>query len=100
MLKLDGGSGAILWKLQPVPWTRDADPDWAATPVVTRTSCGPLTVATMKGGYTHAVYTDTGTVAWSFPFVTGGLPFTYGDHGDSGWTGGRPSAPARGRRWP
>jgi len=90
MLKLDGGTGSILWKLQPVPWGRDADPDWAATPLVARTSCGSVTVAPMKDGYTHAVNTNTGVVAWSFPFVTGGLPFTYGDHGDWGWT--RPAA--------
>jgi outer membrane protein assembly factor BamB len=90
MLKLNGSTGAVLWKLQPVPWSRDDDPDWAATPVVTRTSCGTLTVAPMKDGYTHAVNTATGAVAWSFPFVTGGLPFTYGDHGDWGWT--RPAA--------
>jgi len=90
MLKLDGTTGSILWKLQPVPWSRDDDPDWAATPTVTDATCGPLTVATMKDGYTHAVNTTTGTVAWSFPFVTGGLPFTYGDHGDWGWT--RPAA--------
>jgi outer membrane protein assembly factor BamB len=90
MLKLDGSTGGILWKLQPVPWARDDDPDWAGTPVVTQTSCGTLAVATMKDGYTHAVNTNTGAVAWSFPFVTGGLPFTYGDHGDWGWT--RPAA--------
>lgn len=73
-----------------MPWALDADPDWAATPAVSRTSCGSLTVAPMKDGYTHAVNTDTGAVVWSFPFVTGGLPFTYGDHGDWGWT--RPAA--------
>jgi outer membrane protein assembly factor BamB len=90
MLKVNGATGAILWKLQPVPWGLDIDPDWAATPVVARTSCGTLAVAPMKDGYTHAVKADTGTVAWSFPFVTGGLPFTYGDHNDWGWT--RPAA--------
>lgn len=90
MLRLNGSTGAVVWKLQPVPWALDDDPDWAGTPVVTRTSCGGLTVATMKDGYTHAVRTNTGAIAWSFPFVTGGLPFTYGDHGDWGWT--RPAA--------
>jgi len=90
MLKLDGSSGTVLWKLQPVPWSLDADPDWAATPLVTETSCGPLAISPMKDGYTHAVNADTGALAWSFPFVTGGLPFTYGDHGDWGWT--RPAA--------
>jgi outer membrane protein assembly factor BamB len=90
MLRLNGATGAIVWKLQPVPWALDLDPDWAATPLVVETSCGSLTVSTMKDGYTHAVRTNPGTVAWSFPFVTGGLPFTYGDHGDWGWT--RPAA--------
>ncbi len=90
MLKLDGATGAIAWKVQPVPWSLDDDPDWAATPLVARTSCARLTIATMKDGYTHAVNADTGAVAWSFPFVTGGLPFTYGDHSDWGWT--RPAA--------
>lgn len=90
MLKLDGSTGVILWNIQPVPWSLDDDPDWAATPVVGQTSCGTLSVATMKDGYTHAVNVDTGTVAWSFPYVTGGLPFTYGDHNDWGWT--RPAA--------
>jgi outer membrane protein assembly factor BamB len=90
MLKLDGATGAILWKLQPVPWGLDRDPDWAATPLVARMSCGKLAVAPMKDGYTHAVNAETGAVAWSFPFVTGGLPFTYGDHNDWGYT--RPAA--------
>src|SRR6266487_3383146 len=90
MLKLDGASGAIQWKLQPVPWALDADPDWAGTPLVAKTSCGTLAVGTMKDGYTHAVTAGSGTVAWSFPYVTGGLPFTYGLHGDWGWT--RPAA--------
>ena len=86
LLKLNGSTGAILWKLQPVPWSLDDDPDWAGSPSVIRTSCGTLTAATMKDGYTHAVNSSSGAVAWSFPFVTGGLPFTYGDHGDWGWT--------------
>lgn len=90
MLKLNGSTGAILWKVQPVPWSLDDDPDWAGTPVVAETHCGVLSVGTMKDGYTHAVHAATGVVAWSFPFVTGGLPFTYGDHGDWGWT--RPDA--------
>jgi outer membrane protein assembly factor BamB len=90
LIKLDGSTGGMQWKLQPVPWALDDDPDWAGTPLATGTSCGQLTVATMKDGYTHAVNTTTGVVAWSFPFVTGGLPFTYGTHGDWGFT--RPAA--------
>ncbi len=89
-LRLDGATGAIAWKLQPVPWAMDEDPDWAATPLVTRTSCGTLAVSPMKDGWTHAVRADTGAVAWSFPYVTGGLPFTYGTHGDSRYL--RPAA--------
>jgi outer membrane protein assembly factor BamB len=89
-LKLDGTTGAIAWKLQPVPWAMDDDPDWAATPLVTRTSCGRLAVAPMKDGWTHAVRADTGSVLWSFPYVTGGLPFTYGSHGDTRYL--RPAA--------
>jgi outer membrane protein assembly factor BamB len=90
MLELDGASGAIQWALQPVPWILDADPDWAGTPLVAKTSCGTLAVGTQKDGYTHAVNVGSGAVAWSFPYVTGGLPFTYGYHGDWGWT--RPAA--------
>ena len=71
MLKLNGSTGGVLWKLQPVPWALDVDPDWAATPLVARTSCGRLTVAPMKDGYTHAVNADTGAVVWSFPFEIG-----------------------------
>jgi outer membrane protein assembly factor BamB len=89
-LRLDGATGAIAWKLQPVPWAMDEDPDWAATPLVTRTTCGTLAVSPMKDGWTHAVHVDTGTVAWSFPHVTGGLPFTYGTHGDTRYL--RPAA--------
>ncbi len=90
MLKLDGSSGAIVWSLQPVPWALDQDPDWAGTPLVAKTSCGTLAVGTQKDGYTHGVSVGSGAVAWSFPYVTGGLPFTYGLHGDWGWT--RPAA--------
>jgi len=86
MLRLNPSTGAISWHVQPVPWSLDDDPDWAGTPVVSKTSCGTLAVGTMKDGWTHALDAGTGTVHWSFPYVTGGLPFTYGSHGDNGYT--------------
>ena len=86
MLSLNPANGAIIWSEQPVPWSLDADPDWAGTPVVTETTCGTLAVGTMKDGWTHAFDAHTGAVRWSFPFVVGGLPFSYANHGDNGYT--------------
>jgi len=92
LLSLDGNSGAVVWKHQPVPFSMDNDPDWSATPAVTwPTSCANLIVATEKDGWTWGVNeTSTSTaasVAWAFPpgpWSTGG--FHPGDgtvHGDT-----------------
>lgn len=89
MLKLDPNTGAILWKLQPVPYALDGDPDWASGAALINSSCGPMSVSTMKDGWSYAVATGgTSPVApavfWQFPPT--GIPFTTGDgttHGDS-----------------
>lgn len=89
LLRLDSGTGAIVWKLQPVPFALDDDPDWAAGATVMSASCGTLVLSTMKDGWTYAVNAGSGTsgspsVRWQFPST--GLPFTPADgtvHGDS-----------------
>jgi outer membrane protein assembly factor BamB len=98
MIRLDGASGNMIWKFQPVPWSLDDDPDWAAVPTIQSASCGIRAVAPMKDGYTHAL--DIGPSAptgdpvalalslrrWSFPPAA--IPFMGGDHGDIRYTRG------------
>lgn len=67
MLRLDPNSGAVAWKHQPVPFSMDDDPDWAAGANITWTSCGTYAVSTQKDGWTWAVDAGTGAVRWSFP---------------------------------
>lgn len=88
LLKLDADDGAIDWKLQPVPYELDGDPDWASGASIMLTSCGTLATSTMKDGWTYAVNSEGGSgiapsVRWQFPPT--GFPFTQGDgtiHGD------------------
>lgn len=89
LLRLDRSTGAIVWKLQPVPFVLDDDPDWSAGATVRSASCGTLVLSTMKDGWTYAVNTGSGTpgppnVRWQFPPT--GFPFSPADgtvHGDS-----------------
>ena len=93
MIRLQRNTGAMIWKFQPVPWSLDGDPDWAAIPTVQQSSCGHLAVAPMKDGYTHALKlgpsAPTGDPValglslrqWSFPPAS--IPFTSGTHGDT-----------------
>lgn len=84
MLRLNATTGAVVWKFQPVPYALDWDPDWSAGPNVMLSSCGVLSVSTMKDGWTHAIDTNTGARRWTFPAAA--VPFTAADgtvHGDS-----------------
>ncbi len=86
MLQLDAATGSVDWKLQPVPFAMDFDPDWASGATVMGTNCGTLSVSTMKDGWTYAVNTETGACLWKFPPVpTAACSFTSADgtvHGD------------------
>ena len=82
MLRLDA-NGNVSWKLQPVPFEMDEDPDWAAGPNLGATSCGDLALSTMKDGWSYAM-SASGALQWQFPAT--GVPFTPADgtiHGDS-----------------
>jgi outer membrane protein assembly factor BamB len=91
MLRLDLNTGAVVWKHQPVPFSMDNDPDWAAGPAITWPSCGTVVVSTQKDGWTWALdetsATSSPSVRWAFPpgpWSTGG--FHPGDgtvHGDT-----------------
>lgn len=89
MLRLDRETGSVVWKLQPVPFALDADPDWAAGTTTVLANCETLIASTMKDGWTYAVRRGDGTpgpadVRWQFPAT--GFPFTPGDgtsHGDT-----------------
>ncbi len=101
MIRLDGRTGMMIWKFQPVPWVLDSDPDWAATPAVHEASCASMAVAPMKDDYTHAIATGpsapSGNPAvlglslrrWTFPFAAV-IPFTSGRHYDDRYI--RPAA--------
>jgi outer membrane protein assembly factor BamB len=88
LLRLDPASGAVVWKLQPVPFAMDMDPDWAAGASLVASDCGQMAVSTMKDGWTWAAVANAGGapaagVRWRFPAIG---PFTPGDgtrHGDS-----------------
>ncbi len=84
MLKLDRMNGAVVWGFQPVPYALDWDPDWSSGPNVMSTSCGLLSVSTMKDGWTHAINANAGSRKWTFPPAT--IPFSAADgtvHGDT-----------------
>jgi outer membrane protein assembly factor BamB len=88
MLRLDPATGAITWKLQPVPFEMDWDPDWASGASLLSASCGQVAVSTMKDGWTWAASAASAaapgaSVRWRFPALG---PFAVGDgtrHGDS-----------------
>ena len=94
MIRLDGATGGMIWKFQPVPWGLDLDPDWAAVPTVADASCGTMAVAPMKDGYSHAVNIGPHVPAgppealglslrrWTFPADGSTIPFTSGVHYD------------------
>jgi outer membrane protein assembly factor BamB len=89
MVRVNSNTGAVEWELQPVPFSMDDDPDWAAGSTILLASCGTLSVSTMKDGWSYAVNVGDGTpgllsVKWQFPPT--GFPFTPGDgtsHGDT-----------------
>jgi hypothetical protein len=95
LIRVNENTGDIIWKLQPVPYPMDGDPDWAAGALVTNTSCGEVALSTMKDGWAYGVDAGTGSpgtapVRWQFP-PTGTFDpatsnfFTVGDgtsHGD------------------
>jgi outer membrane protein assembly factor BamB len=89
MLRLNPTTGAVIWKLQPVPFSMDGDPDWASGPTYIPSACGPLVASTMKDGWTYAVAAGGSApaapaVRWQHPAT--GFPFTPGDHTSHGDT--------------
>jgi outer membrane protein assembly factor BamB len=82
MLRLNKGTGQVIWQHQPVPYDLDDDPDWAAGPAVMYSAdCGPAIISTQKDGWTWAVHAGNATpgapgVMWAFPpgsWSTGGF---------------------------
>jgi hypothetical protein len=86
MLRLNAGSGAIDWKLQPVPFKLDGDPDWASGAALLATRCGHVAASTQKDGWAYAARSDSsggGTPGMRWQFPPTGFPFTDGAHGDT-----------------
>ena len=89
LLRLNANTGSIDWKLQPVPFDKDDDPDWATGAHLSASSCGHVAVSTMKDGWSYAARATStaspaASVLWQFPPTE--LPFspTTGTvHGDS-----------------
>jgi len=94
LLRLDRGTGAVMWQHQPVPYALDDDPDWAAGAVVMHTSCGHLVTSQQKDGWAWSVDAHTGKVRWAFPtgpWASGGfVPADGTYHGDTDYK--RPGA--------
>lgn len=86
MLRLNAGNGAIDWKLQPVPFRLDGDPDWASGAALLATRCGHVAASTQKDGWAYAARSDSsggGTPGMRWQFPPTGFPFTSGNHGDT-----------------
>jgi outer membrane protein assembly factor BamB len=86
MLRLNAGTGALDWKLKPVPFNLDGDPDWASGPSLLSARCGNTVASTQKDGWSYAANSGPGaggapSVRWQFPPT--GIPFTSGSHGDT-----------------
>jgi outer membrane protein assembly factor BamB len=85
-LRLNATTGSVEWKLQPVPFDLDDDPDWASGPTLLAARCGNTVASTQKDGWSYAVNSGPGiggtpAVRWQFPPT--GIPFTSGTHGDT-----------------
>ncbi len=77
MLQLDAASGVPSWEFHPVPWANDNDDDWASTPAILNSSCGPVAISHPKDGFVHAIAVDkTGPQVgqavrlWTYPDTT------------------------------
>jgi outer membrane protein assembly factor BamB len=84
MVRLDPASGAVNGKVQPVPYVNDGDPDWSAGATLMATSCGNLSLSTMKDGFSYAGNLGPPlSFRWQYPSVS--YPFPAVDpltHGD------------------
>jgi hypothetical protein len=85
-LRLNGSTGALEWKLKPVPFNLDGDPDWASGPTLLGARCGNTVASTQKDGWSYSAASGPGSggapaVRWQFPPT--GIPFTSGTHGDT-----------------
>lgn len=80
LIKVDEVSGSLVWKLQPVPYAADGDPDWAAGALVAQTACGEMVLSTMKDGWAYGVdASSSGAVVpaqWQFPSTGAYDPIT------------------------
>jgi outer membrane protein assembly factor BamB len=98
MVRVDKDTGHVVWKYQPVPFTLDGDPDWAAGATVMSTSCGELVASVQKDGWSYAIDANRGPScpltgnSWQFPSTTKGCAFTdrSQQHGDDDYR--RPGA--------
>jgi hypothetical protein len=90
MIRVDKDTGHVIWSLQPVPFARDGDPDWAAGATVMSTSCGQLIASVQKDGWSYAVDASNGGLRWQFPPTGFGPTFLNAVHGDDDYR--RPGA--------
>jgi outer membrane protein assembly factor BamB len=86
LLRLNAGTGAVEWKLKPVPFHLDDDPDWASGPTLLTARCGNVVASTQKDGWSYSVISSPGpnvaaAARWQFPPT--GIPFMSGTHGDT-----------------
>jgi outer membrane protein assembly factor BamB len=86
LLRLNAKTGGLEWKLKPVPFNLDHDPDWASGPTLLTARCGNTVASTQKDGWSYAVSSGRGPggvpqLRWQFPPT--GIPFKTGTHGDT-----------------
>jgi outer membrane protein assembly factor BamB len=83
MLRVKKDTGNVVWAFQPVPYSRDDDPDWAAGAALASASCGDLVASVQKDGWAYALSAADGTLRWQFPNTGVGSPaFLAAPHGD------------------
>jgi outer membrane protein assembly factor BamB len=91
MVRVDSGTGAVVWHFNAVDFAHDGDPDWAAgAAVMTTTDCGDLITSVQKDGWSYALDASTGKMLWQFPPTGLGPRFLQLEHGDDDYR--RPGA--------
>jgi outer membrane protein assembly factor BamB len=95
MIRVDSGTGNIIWAFQPVPFNLDDDPDWSAGATVMPTTCGELIASVQKDGWSYALDSGDGApgapgLRWQFPPTGVPTPVGVDGHDDTDYK--RPGA--------
>jgi outer membrane protein assembly factor BamB len=88
LIRVDKGTGKIVWPYHTVPFKADCDCDWSAGATVMHTSCGVLIASVQKDGWSYAIDAEQSASgpscplsgnSWQFPPTTRGCLFPGGN---------------------